>query len=468
MEPVNEGPARGCHVVAMPHPGRGHINPMMSFCKLLVARRPDIQVTFVVTEEWHGFIGSQPKPPNIRFGCIPNVIPSEIGRAANFPGFVEAVMTKLEAPFEQLLDRLHPPATLILNDTYLFWAVRVGNRRNIPVASFWTQSALVFSTFFHFDLLSQNGHFPVDLPEVGDERVDYLPGISPTRIADLPTILEGDGDWLLPLVLEVMTWVPKSQYVLFTSVYELEARVFDALKPKLRFPIYPIGPIIPHFEPPHNPTNSDSDSDSNSNSTQNEANIFQWLDSQPKDSVLYVSLGSFLSVSDAQLEEIAAGLRDSGVRFLWVARWETSRFKDGCGSMGLVVPWCDQLKVLSHSSIGGFWTHCGWNSTLEGCFAGVPMLTCPIFGDQPPNSKLIVEDWGIGRRVVERVVGKQSFVKKEEIAQLVRGFLDLDSKEGEEMRKRAREVREICRRAIEKDGSSEINIDAFIRDITKT
>ncbi|KAL6979041.1 7-deoxyloganetin glucosyltransferase [Sarracenia purpurea var. burkii] len=125
------------HVVAMPYPGRGHINPMMNLCNLLASRDHSVLVTFVVTEEWFGFLSSDDKPENIRFATIPNVIPSEIGRATDFPGFIEAVMTKLEEPFERLLDRLHPPTpTVIIYDTSLMWVIEVGNRRNIPVASF--------------------------------------------------------------------------------------------------------------------------------------------------------------------------------------------------------------------------------------------------------------------------------------------------------------------------------------------
>jgi UDP:flavonoid glycosyltransferase YjiC (YdhE family) len=95
-------------------------------------------------------------------------------------------------------------------------------------------------------------------------------------------------------------------------------------------------------------------------------------------------MGSFLSLHSAQMDELAAGLRDSGVRFLWVARGKIPRLKEVCGDKGLVVPWCDQLRVLSHSSIAGFLTHCGWNSTQEGAFCGVPFLTFPIDYDQPP------------------------------------------------------------------------------------
>ncbi|RWR76053.1 UDP-glycosyltransferase 87A1-like protein [Cinnamomum micranthum f. kanehirae] len=74
------------HVVALPYPGRGHINPMMNLCKLLSSSDENLLITFVVTEEWLGFIGSAPTPPNIRLLSIPNVIPSELVRGADFQG----------------------------------------------------------------------------------------------------------------------------------------------------------------------------------------------------------------------------------------------------------------------------------------------------------------------------------------------------------------------------------------------
>ena len=154
-----------CHVVALPFPGRGHINPMMCLCQFLASRRSkDIIVTFVVTEEWFSFIGSEPKPDNIRFAQIPNVIPSEIGRGADQPAFYETVLRNMRAPVEKLLDdQLQTPATVIIADTYLVWSTDIGNQRNIPVASLWTPSATVYSVFHHFDLLGHNRHFPVDL-----------------------------------------------------------------------------------------------------------------------------------------------------------------------------------------------------------------------------------------------------------------------------------------------------------------
>uniref|UniRef100_A0A2N9G0R2 UDP-glycosyltransferases domain-containing protein n=1 Tax=Fagus sylvatica TaxID=28930 RepID=A0A2N9G0R2_FAGSY len=313
-------PPTVCHVVAMPFPGRGHINPMMNLCKLLSSKRHDFIITLVVTEEWLGYIGSDPKPNNIRFASIPNVVPPERLKAVDFPGFYEATMTKMEAPFEQLLDRLEPPVDAILDNSSI-------------------------------------------------------------------------------------------------------------------------------------------------TTSHNDPNYLQWLDSQSTGSILYISLGSFLSVSGAQMDEIVVGLRNSDVRFLWVARGEASRLKESCGDMGLVVPWCDQLKVLCHPSIGGFWTHCGWNSTLESIFAGIPMLTFPLFLDQLPISRLIVEDWKIGWRVKRSKVGSEMFVTKEEISELVQRFMSVESGESKELRERARGLKDICRQAIIEGGSSYTNLDAFVESI---
>ena len=43
--------------------------------------------------------------------------------------------------------------------------------------------------------------------------------------------------------------------------------------------------------------------------------------------------------------------------------------------------------------------------------------------------------------------------------------MDLESNEGNEMRRRARELQEICQQAITKGESSYTNLEAFARDI---
>lgn len=41
--------------------------------------------------------------------------------------------------------------------------------------------------------------------------------------------------------------------------------------------------------------------------------------------------------------------------------------------------------MINHPSIGGFFTHGGWNSTIKRLSAGVPMIFLPFFRDQPMN-----------------------------------------------------------------------------------
>ncbi|KAL0318075.1 UNVERIFIED_CONTAM: UDP-glycosyltransferase 88A1 [Sesamum angustifolium] len=111
----------------------------------------------------------------------------------------------------------------------------------------------------------------------------------------------------------------------------------------------------------------------------------------------YRSLGLF---SAAQLKEIAVGLERSGQRFLWVVRSPPSDdksklylrppepdldsllpagFLDRTKDRGLVLKsWAPQVAVLNHESVGGFVTHCGWNSVLESVCAAVPMVAWPL------------------------------------------------------------------------------------------
>ncbi|KAG2301950.1 hypothetical protein Bca52824_030601 [Brassica carinata] len=457
MDPIKPQPFELHHVVAMPWPGRGHINPMMNLCKRLVRRDPNLHVTYVVTEEWLGFIGSDPKPDQIHFSTLPNLIPSELVRANDFFSFVDAVQNKLEEPFERLLDRLtSPPPTVIIADVNVRWAVRVATRMNIPVACLWTSSATILSLFLHSDMLTTHGHFPTEHqpPESKeDEIIDYIPGLSPTRLSELPEIFHGYVYQSYSKFKPCYDEISKANCLLFPSAYELEPKAIDFFTFRFRFPVYSTGPLIPFEEL----------------GEAGEPEYIRWLDEQPERSVLYISQGSFLSTSEAQMEEIVGGVRDSRVRFFWVARGLESRLKEAVeGSFGVVVSWCDQLRVLCHAAVGGFWTHCGYNSTLEGMYSGVAMLTFPLVWDQFLNAKMIVEEWRIGMRMERKKSSRtELLVRRDEIKELVERFMDGESEEVKEMRRRACHLSEICRGAVAKNGSSDVNVDAFIEDMTK-
>ncbi|XP_044972898.1 UDP-glycosyltransferase 87A1-like isoform X2 [Hordeum vulgare subsp. vulgare] len=429
------------HMVALPYPGRGHINPMLAVCRLLVAADGALTITVVVTEEWHGLLASAgvtpTLPDRVRLATVPNVIPSEHGRGADHGGFIEAVNSKMGEPVERLLDRLvlelgrRPVA--IVADTYLQWAVAAGARRRIPVCSLWTQPATFFLALCHLDLWR-----PV-VEGVSEE----------VRLSDVKIFLA----WERPVKIaaQVFVNVRKAHCVLFTSFHELEASSMSKIAESLPCPVYPVGPSILRA-----PDNMESARDGEHR---------RWLEAQPENSVLYVSFGSFVAMPPKQLEEIAVGLRDSAVRIFWVTRDRaTAGLREMCGNMGLAVPWCDQQEVLRHPSVGGFLSHCGWNSVLEAVCAGVPVIGFPVAWDQLVNARMIADEWKAGIDLREQR-GEDGIVSRAAVSDAARKLMDLDSAAGQEMRKRAAHLREASRGAVLEGGSSHRSLSGFLKDL---
>uniref|UniRef100_A0A0E0L473 Glycosyltransferase n=1 Tax=Oryza punctata TaxID=4537 RepID=A0A0E0L473_ORYPU len=440
---------------------------MLNLCRILAAR-DGVTATVVVTEEWLGMLGGA-AAAGVRLETIPNVVPSEHGRAGDMVGFVQAVYTRMEAPFERLLDRLAlgalPPAAIVADTFVLPWAVGVGNRRGLPVCVLSPLSATMFSVHYHFDQLPT----AADIADGGDPCLigSYIPGLKSIRLSDLgPTHTNKN---MLNLILEAYSHVRKAQCVIFTSFYELESNAMDALRRELPYPVFSAGPCIPYMalESAEHHAGAEEEEEEE----EEEEPYMAWLDAQPVGSVLYVSLGSFLSVSPAQLDEIAIGLADSKVTFLWVLRGDTLRGgRDAGGGGGMVVPWTDQLKVLCHPSVGGFLTHSGMNSTLEAVHAGVPMLTLPIAFDQPIVARLVADEWRIGYGLRENG-GDGGVVGREEIAAAARRLMDSDAaaaaEEAKEMRRRASLMREASRAAAQVGGSSYRDITSLINYISE-
>ncbi|XP_028768934.1 UDP-glycosyltransferase 87A1-like [Neltuma alba] len=202
------------HVVALPFPTRGHVNPLINLCKFLASRRPcDAIITFVVTQEWLGFIQSCPKPHTIRFATIPNVIPLDAQILDDVPSFTEAVATKLRPAFEQLLDQLQPPVTAIVSDAELAWPAAVANLRNLPVALLWTMSASFFETFRLLDIFAPT---PDRLLSVHllDERAQHIKALSPSQLTDLQKLLRESDLHFLKLALNCIPGLGKTDCLL--------------------------------------------------------------------------------------------------------------------------------------------------------------------------------------------------------------------------------------------------------------
>ncbi|KHN02286.1 UDP-glycosyltransferase 73D1 [Glycine soja] len=217
-----------------------------------------------------------------------------------------------------------------------------------------------------------------------------------------------------------------------------------------------------------------------------EKQCLEWLNSMEPRSVLYVCLGSLCRLVTSQLIELGLGLEASNQTFIWVVKtagenlselnnWlEDEKFDERVRGRGLVIKgWAPQTLILSHPSVGGFLTHCGWNSTIEGVCSGLPMITWPLFAEQFLNEKFIVQVLKIGVRIGvevpvrwgdEEKVG--AMVKKSRIMEAIEMCM-LGGEEEEKRRNRAIELGKMARNAIVKGGSSHFNISCLIEDIMK-
>ncbi|XP_073157654.1 zeatin O-glucosyltransferase-like [Henckelia pumila] len=207
-----------------------------------------------------------------------------------------------------------------------------------------------------------------------------------------------------------------------------------------------------------------------------------WLDKQAPRSVIYVSFGTTTSFSDEEAMEFAIGLEQSKQKFVWVLRdadkadifagGEARKiglpkgFEEKVKENGLVLRyWVPQKEILAHKSIGGFMSHCGWNSCYESIAAGVPVAAWPIHSDQPMNALFLTEVLKIGF-TVGKWEERKEMVKAERIKNVVERLMA--SEEGDEMRRRAQVLSAAIVESTAADGGeSGREFDEFISHISR-
>ncbi|XP_047331244.1 UDP-glycosyltransferase 71A15-like [Impatiens glandulifera] len=262
---------------------------------------------------------------------------------------------------------------------------------------------------------------------------------------------------------------------------ELESLAIKVLSEDDKIPpVYPVGPILK--------LKKESDDKST-------ADIIRWLDGQPLSSVIFLCFGSMGSFPDAQVKEIAYALEKVGKRFLWSLRrpsatdkkmtWITSDYEDPgqvlpegflerTAEIGRVIGWAPQVEVLSHEAVGGFVSHCGWNSVLESVWFGVPTATWPIQAEQNMNAFFVVKEVGLSVDVKMDYRQSRWEISDEEdtatvpstvIERALRQLMDENSEECLEMRKRMKEMSHESRKAVAEGGSSYVSIGRFMDDI---
>ncbi|KAL0346071.1 UNVERIFIED_CONTAM: UDP-glycosyltransferase 74E2 [Sesamum radiatum] len=188
-----------------------------------------------------------------------------------------------------------------------------------------------------------------------------------------------------------------------------------------------------------------------------------WLNQRQPRSVIYVSFGSLAQLTAEQTLELACALKASGSHFLWVVRSSEEaklpkNFPEETSEKGLIVSWCPQLEVLAHEAVACFITHCGWNSTLESLSLGVPVVAMPQWTDQSTNAKFVTDVWGIGIRAH---ADEEGLVRQEEIVHCLKNVME--GEDGKVVSMNVEKWRRIARAAVDEGGSSDRNIQEFVR-----
>ncbi|KAI7746466.1 hypothetical protein M8C21_010460 [Ambrosia artemisiifolia] len=422
-------------IVLYPAPAMGHLISMVELGKFILKHHPNYSITVLtLTNSFNtGSTVSYVRHisatvPAISFHHLPDIA-LDLEAYPTSEAIIFDLIGRSVHNVDAALRSISPTALII--DLFCTSAMMAAASVNIPVYYFITSGACCLVEILYFPVLDRDylGSFR-DM-----NRLVYSPGMPPIPSSDMPAV-----------PIKAIT----------------DGLCVEGHTP----PLYCVGPVL---------------SDGGDGSHE----CLKWLDSQPSESVVYLCFGSEGLFSCDQLKEIAKGLEMSGQRFLWVIRSPPTvkkgelftppelpdldsllpdRFLERTKDRGLVVKgWAPQVKVLSHDSVGGFVTHCGWNSVLESVRAGVPMVAWPQYAEQRMNKIVMVEEMKVALPMDESERGK---VAAAEVGRRVRQLME--SEEGKFVREVVKARKEDAARAINHtNGSSRVALGKLVESWTR-
>ncbi|KAL4615429.1 hypothetical protein ACB092_07G124100 [Castanea dentata] len=417
--------SRQLHIFFFPLMGHGHLIPTMDMAKLFAER--GVKATIVTTPR-NVPIFSKTRGTNvdiqiIKFPAVEAGLPEGCENIDSVTSldmshkFIKATKM-LQQPLEQLLQDYQP--SCLVADMFFPWAT---------------------------DVAAKFGEIKLTRMQLPDF-----------------TLQEVETDFS-KLLKEAMESEFTSYGVVVNSFYELEPAYADHYRKVLGIKAWHIGPV--------SLCNKDAEEKAQrgKEASIDEHECLKWLSTKKLNSVIYICFGSMPKFSDSQLFELAMGLEASEQQFIWVVRkgknekeeedWLPKGFEKRMEGKGLIIRgWAPQVLILDHQAVGGFVTHCGWNSTLEGVASGVPMVTWPMAAEQFYNEKLITQVLKIGISVgAQQWTWVVDGIKREAIEKAMRQILV-----GEEAA-RAKALGEMARRAVEEGGSSYSDLNALIEEL---
>ncbi|KAL6604462.1 hypothetical protein ACP70R_042889 [Stipagrostis hirtigluma subsp. patula] len=474
------------HFVIVPLVAQGHTIPMVDLARLLAERgaRVSLVTTPLNAARLRG-VAEQAARAKLPLELVELPFPAgvdglppgieNVDQVTDNDHFVPlfAALRRLAAPLEAYLRAQAAPPSCVVADWCNPWTAGVARSLGVPRLFF--HGPPCFYSLCDLNAAEQ-GLLECAAAAGGDEKY-VVPGM-PVRVevtkATAPGFFNEPG-WE-QLRDECMEAMRTADGAVVNTFLDLEEQFVACYEAALGKPVWALGPFCL--------CNRDADamaSRGNRSSVQQSA-ITAWLDTMDTDSVVYVSFGSLARKLPKQLFEVGHGLEDSGKPFLWVVKESEAAAPEveewlqaleaRTAGRGLVVRgWAPQLAVLSHRAVGGFVTHCGWNSLLEAITHGVPVVTWPHFADQFLNERLVVDVLGVGVPVgvtapIMIFDDEAVAVARGDIVRAVSALMD-DGEEAGERRKKAKEYGVKAHRAMEKGGSSYENLTQLIESFSK-
>ncbi|KAJ0083743.1 hypothetical protein Patl1_31330 [Pistacia atlantica] len=439
-------------LVLVPCLFQGHINPMLQLGTILHSKG------FSITVAHAQFNSPQTSNhPDFIFQSLPDGISSKPDIPRDFLAFMSSLNLNCRAPFQEFLSQMigkqeqQDELPCIIYDALMYFAEAVSSQLKLPSIILQTCSVTTMLTYFAYPRLQEEGY----IPPQDSNSTELVPGLHLLRFKDLPSNTFDDLDPTLQLIA-ILSNIGSSSAIVWNSMDCLEQSSLAQYQQQFRVPNLSIGPM-------HKIASASS-----SSLLEEDSSCILWLNKQGHNSVIYVSFGSIASVDAKELTEMAWGLANSNQTFLWVIRpdpdngaeptdWLPDEFKETVGKRGYIVKWAPQQEVLAHGAVGGFWSHCGWNSTIESISEGVPMICTPCFGDQKVNTRYISHVWRNGFEL-------ENDLERGKIERAIKRLMV--EKEGEEMRQKAAELKEKTEVSIRKGGSSYNSLNELVELIT--
>ncbi|KAF4376550.1 hypothetical protein F8388_025421 [Cannabis sativa] len=460
------------HVVLFPFMAKGHTIPLLHLARVLLNRH--VTITIFTTPANRTFItkflaGTSAAIVELPFPKNIPGVPTGVESTEAFPTMSMSMFHSfvlgtqhMKPDLDRALENVQSPVSFMVSDGFLWWTLDSASKLGFPRLVFYGMShyaMAVFHSLFNTKKSEQDNDNNNKQTETETETVvPDFPWIKLARSEYDPSVPMDKDESLAHEFMSKATEATNNSFgMIYNSFYELEPVFADYWNQKARPKSWPVGPLSLHDM-----------SSSNSTKTENRGLVVHpWLDKESS-SVLYVAFGSQATVSSEQLREIAKGLEDSNVNFFWALRKSEpeenkflEEFENRVKNRGIVVRgWVDQMEILNHKSVKGFFSHCGWNSVVESLSAGVPILGFPMMAEQPINAKMVAEEIKVGVRVKSCDGSLNGIVKSEEVSKMVKELME--GEVGKEVRKKAEEFAVMAHKAVEKGGSSWETLDLLL------